>query len=294
MSPFATILASVVVSAAVSFAVVELRGSPSHPPAGEASALQSEIAALQSEVAALRGEVAAQRGRSAAAPMRASQEASARTAVPDDDVQVAAAVDRYLAALGDELPAKIAALRAAAVDPAATFAELRDDAGFWESDDNAKRYEKIFAADRMDDLIAQFEAAAKASPGDAQAQMDLANAYLAYVQLDDTKYEYSLKADAVLDQVLELDDHHWEARFTKAVSYTFWPEFLGKKPEAIAHLERLVTQQDGMPVEDYHAETYLILGNLLEQRDPARAREVWERGMRRHPENADLQKKLGR
>jgi tetratricopeptide (TPR) repeat protein len=124
--------------------------------------------------------------------------------------------------------------------------------------------------------------------------MDLANAYLAYVQLDNSKYEYSIKADGVFDQVLALDENHWEARFTKAMSYTFWPEFLGKKTEAIAHFEHLVNQQDAMPVAEHEAQTYLILGNLLEQREPERAREIWERGLRRHPGSTELAQKLGK
>src|SRR5262249_41126760 len=139
-----------------------------------------------------------------------------------------------------------------------------------------------------------FEQAAAADPKDAQAQMDLANAYIAYMQLDPSKGPVlGMKTDQQFDKVLALDDNHWEARFSKAVSYTFWPPFLGKQKDAIANFERLMDQQDKMPVEDHQAQTYLFLGNMLEQSDPARAREIWQRGLRRHPGSTQLQQKLG-
>ena len=92
--------------------------------------------------------------------------------------------------------------------------------------------------------------------------------------------------------MLELDDRHWEARFSKAVSYTFWPEFLGKRKPAIQHFETLVAQQEAMPASPEQAQTYLYLGNLLQRTDPAQARELWSKGARRHPDNQELAKKL--
>ena len=77
----------------------------------------------------------------------------------------------------------------------------------------------------MDEVIAEIEALAKANPNDPQAQMNLAHAYMAYLQMDSSKWDMSMKADKQYDKVLDLDENHWEARFTKAVSYTFWPPF---------------------------------------------------------------------
>ena len=74
---------------------------------------------------------------------------------------------------------------------------------------------------------------------------------------------------------------------------TFWPDFLGKKKEAIAHFERLVTQQAQMPARPEFAHTYLYLGNLQEQRgETEKARQTWQRGLQLHPDNAELKKKL--
>jgi tetratricopeptide (TPR) repeat protein len=159
--------------------------------------------------------------------------------------------------------------------------------------ENTEAWKRAFAAGKMDEVVAEIEALAKANPNDPQAQMNLASAYMAYLQMDNTKWDMSMKADKQFDKVLELDNNHWEARFTKAVSYTFWPAFLGKGKDAISHFETLVKQQESMPVQDSQAQTYLYLGNMLADREPERAREIWQKGMARHPGNAELRQKLG-
>ncbi|HEX5050308.1 MAG TPA: hypothetical protein VFZ65_00920, partial [Planctomycetota bacterium] len=79
---------------------------------------------------------------------------------------------------------------------------------------NTDAWKKAFAAGRMDDVIARFEELAQKNPNDVKTQMNLANAYMAYLQMDQSKWQMSMKADAVFDKVLALDNTHWEARFT--------------------------------------------------------------------------------
>jgi tetratricopeptide (TPR) repeat protein len=287
MNPTAILALSILAAGAAAFTVVELRGNAVAPATTGPAADGADLAALRREVAALRAELD---GLRAAAPAAAP---SGRAELPVvTDSQVAAALERYLAAHGGRLPADAAAGAAAAIDVKAVFDALRKDSMFWSNPDS---YKAVHAAGKMDELIAMFEQNAAANPNDANAQWELGNAYLAWLQLDQTKWQLSMKADEQYDKVLALDENHWAARFTKAVSYTFWPDFLGKKKEAIAHFERLIEQQDRMPIEDGHAETYLYLGNLLEQRgENERAREVWQRGLRRHPNSRELREKLGR
>jgi tetratricopeptide (TPR) repeat protein len=287
MNPIATVLCSILGAAAATFAVFELRapGPISAAPAGEPSSLQQEVERLRSEVEALRH---------APAPQVAPADQSRTVAPVISDDMVAAALERYLSTHADKVAGK-AALKggadAAPVDVKATFAALQKSARFW---DHGDLYRKAFADGKMGDLVGMFEQAAKDKPNDAQAQMDLANAYVAWLQLDPSKGPVlGMKTDQQFDKVLAIDDNNWEARFSKAVSYTFWPKFLGKDKDAIANFERLADQQDRMPVEDSQAQTYLFLGNLLEQSNPERARETWQRGLRRHPNNTELQKKLG-
>jgi tetratricopeptide (TPR) repeat protein len=228
----------------------------------------------------------AQRPKNAVAPVSIDRrEASIVSAE-----QVAAAVDAYLSNRGGK------PLDAAAGGAAAAMAfDLDEDlnallgASFFEDPDAWKR---AFEAGKMDEVIAEIEALAKANPNDPESQMNLANAYMAYLQMDNTKWDMSMKADGQFDKVLALDENHWEARFTKAVSYTFWPPFLGKGKDAISQFERLIKQQENTPAQDHEAQTYLYLGNMLADKDPARARTYWQQGLTRHPNSAELRAKL--
>jgi len=212
-----------------------------------------------------------------------------RTAAPAlSNEQVAAAVEAYLHKRDPgSAQAAVAGAEAAAFDLDGEFGKLQG-SSFWT---DSATWKRLFAAGKMDEAVKKFEDLAKANPRDTKAQMDLANAYLSYLQMDQSKWQLSMKADQQFDKVLDIDERHWEARFSKAVSYTFWPDFLGKKKDAITHFETLVAQQESMPPKPQEAQTYLYLGNLLEARDPAKAKEVWAKGARRHPDNAELAKK---
>lgn len=295
MQPAVIVLFSALVSAGAAVGV-----SFALRPAEEPS-LQPIVAELQQSLAKVTDQQQALQQRldalaKAPAVGSAPVDASLRSAAAPSDAQIAAAVDAYLqrraqagaAALAGGAPAG-AADGKPTFDMEADFAALLGN-NFWE---NPEAWKKAFAAGRIDEVVARFEELAKAAPNDTKVQMDLANAYLAHLQMDQSKWQLSMKADKVFDKVLALDDKHWEARFTKAMSYTFYPDFLGKKKDAISHFETLVQQQETMPVDASHAQTYLYLGNLLEARDPQKAKEVWQKGARRHPDNADLQKRAG-
>lgn len=291
MSTTSTVAVSVLLATAAAAAVTILSRPNAEPaPGGD------PVAALQNEVAALRatqGELLARLDAlAAAAPKPVAAPPVERVEAPRVTIeQVAPVVEAYLEKRAGAVPAAAgAAGTAAGFDLEQDWTRLAK-ANFWE---DSSLWKRAHAAGRMDEVIAKYEAQAKAFPNDTGKQMELANAYIAYLQMDQTKWQLSMKADDVYDRVLDLDEKHWDARFSKAVSYTFWPDFLGKKKEAITHFETLVAQQETMPVQANHAETYLFLGNLLEQRDPARAKEVWAKGARRHPDHAELQKKLGR
>lgn len=288
MTQTPTVVLSVLLAAGaatgVSFA---LRPTAEVAPDAAAASLQHEVAELRRTVA----ELQKQQEALGKAPSAAAAPVADRVAVPTiSDEQIAAAIAAWLRKNpAVALPAAAGGAEAP-FDFDRTFAELQT-TSFWS---DAGPWKKAYAAGRMDELVAKFEALAKASPNDPKAQMQLANAYLAYLQMDQTKApQLSLKADRAFDAVLDLDETHWEARFSKAVSYTFWPDFLGKKKDAIKHFETLVEQQETQPAADHQAQTYLYLGNLLEQRDPAKAKEIWARGARRHPTNQELAKKAG-
>ena len=58
------------------------------------------------------------------------------------------------------------------------------------------------------------------------------------------------------------------------MSYTFWPDFLGKKKEAIAHLQTLIDQQEvGARPEQKHIETARSWATARADKDEAK--KVW-------------------
>lgn len=291
MNTSATVVVAVLAASAAATGVsLALRSSstPSAPP--QLAELQASLHDLQAENQRLAHALEALGNRPQPAATPAAERSAAPVVGPE---QVAAAVEAYLRQRG-VAPADAATGGAGGDGGKPAFDLAKDFDGlvgtnFWS---NGEAWRRAFAAGRMDDVVAQFEALAKSSPNDVAAQMNLANAYLAYLQMDNSKWQLSMKADNQFDKVLDIDDHHWEARFSKAVSYTFWPDFLGKKQDAIQHFETLVKQQETMPVQDDQAQTYLFLGNLLAERDPERARQVWQQGAARHPNNQNLRQKL--
>jgi len=214
-----------------------------------------------------------------------------RVAAPQvSDEQVKAAVEAYMSQRGTPVDAASADGKSAklAFNVKKDLEKLLGTSFFQDQDE----WKRAFEAGKMDEVIAEIEALAEANPNDPQAQMNLANAYMAYLQMDNTKWQMSMKADQQFDKVLDIDENHWEARFTKAVSYTFWPKFLGKNNSAISNFETLIKQQESMPVQDHQAQTYMYLGNLLADKDPKRAREIWQKGMTRHPNSNELRELL--
>lgn len=281
-SPPTVALSVLLATAAAAVVVITMR--PDGPVAPAAAAdLHAELAALRESHAQLWQEIAELRVAPGEAPASV-----ARVEASIDAAQVVAAVEAYLAKRPKDVAAEAAGIAdAGAFDLDRDFTHLKG-ANYW---NDATWWKRAFAAGRMDEVIARFRELADANPKDVGAKMDLARAYMAYQQLDPSKWQNSVKADEVLDSVLAIDDHHWEARFTKAVSYTFWPDFLGKKQQAISHFETLVSQQELQPAQPHQAQTYLYLGNMLQESDPARAAEIWAQGLRRHPNDPELQAK---
>jgi tetratricopeptide (TPR) repeat protein len=157
-------------------------------------------------------------------------------------------------------------------------------------------WKRIREAGLTDEAIAEYERLAELAPNDPAAQTALGGAYLQKIQEVGQSPEagvWATKADQAFDRALGLDDHHWEARFTKAMSLSFWPPVFGKKGEAIQHFEILANQQEEGPASGHYAQTYLLLGNLYaEQGKPEKALQAWERGLGYFPGNESLSKQL--
>ena len=298
MNSLAILGGAVVVSCASSFAVVKLMDSApadAVPLAGESAQLAA-VVDRQEEIQQQLTELADRLD-------RGGGDGSMRTSVPAvTDAQVRAAVEALLAKGELDVDALAASATEAAegdldkMDPQAAFLQLTEGGLSW--DDAEVLWEKIRKAGLTEEVIEKYEERAAAQPGVASVQSELGNAYLQMTMSaagDMEKGRYAIKADQAFDKALDIDSTHWEARFLKAMSLSFWPPAMGKGPEAIQHFETLVTQQEstGGGNKEF-AETYLYLGNLYASRgDADKAKETWQRGYNLHPSHEALKGKVG-
>lgn len=147
----------------------------------------------------------------------------------------------------------------------------------------------------IDDAVAVFEQRVEEDPDNPDAHADLGDAYIQkiFTVPDPEKAVWSMKADKTFDAALELDPRHWRARFNKAVNYSFAPPIFGLQSQAIQHFQTLVEQQEQGPVQPHYAQTYQMLGNLLENTGkPEEARKIWTRGVEFFPDNRNLNQRL--
>jgi tetratricopeptide (TPR) repeat protein len=148
-----------------------------------------------------------------------------------------------------------------------------------------------------DELVALFEDRVEREPNDPDLRVELGSAYLQKVfevgGSSPTAGLWAMKADGAFDAALALDENHWEARFSKAVSYSFWPPALGMQNKAIAQFETLLAQQQGQPKSPQFAQTYYFLGNMYQQTgNPQKALQVWQNGLALYPGDAQLKAQL--
>lgn len=283
MSQALTVFLSAALSSAVVAVVLVMQPEP--PPAPGAAEVPAALVARLDEIAARIERLETRSAGDAAAPVRS---VAAPLTRQDVERMIAAAVGpssgdagaSEAAAEEFHIDAAVAELTAGGLDEQATTA-------VWA---RAKR------AGKVKELIAAFEARAQGNPGSADAQSDLGNAYVqAIIHAEDMLAQsvYGQKADQAYDAALAIDGNHWHARFSKATGLTFWPDFLGKKAEAIRHFEILATQQEATTPRPEFVDTWLVLGNLYQQQGKDdEARKTWERGSRQFPNDPRLRGKL--
>ncbi|HYJ79420.1 MAG TPA: hypothetical protein VEW03_07470, partial [Longimicrobiaceae bacterium] len=101
------------------------------------------------------------------------------------------------------------------------------------------------------------------------------------------------QANTLLEEALQLDPRHWEARYFLAMNHFNSPPMMGKADEAIRHLETLVEQQ-GNGARPNFALPYLSLGDAYKRKgEAARADSVWRRALVLFPNDARFYGRLG-
>jgi tetratricopeptide (TPR) repeat protein len=207
----------------------------------------------------------------------------ARLSLADIDAAVARWMERnsegavFDEAAGDEPPA------ASHEDRVAAALELLD--GDLSDTEVQKLWRQFAEQGLTGDIVAAFEARAEARPNDPDLQVELGSIYLNKIFEVGNSPEAGLwatKADGAFDRALEIDDRHWEARFSKAVSLSFWPPVFGKQGEAIKHFEILAGQQAGTAGDPSHVQTYQQIG------ENEKALGAWRQGLELFPDDEGL------
>ncbi|MCC7013857.1 MAG: hypothetical protein IT454_14970 [Planctomycetes bacterium] len=220
---------------------------------------------------------------------------------PTSAGEIEAAVAEWMAKHGDKLAAPeaeaekdprkaaqektraIADALAALIDPNTSDSE------------RARLWKELGKAGLLDAVLAEFEKRAERDPNDADKQSELGSAYLQKLFTVGPMEQgvWATKADKAFDAALTLDDQHWDARFSKAVSLSFWPALFGKKQEAIDNFEVLVQQQAKLPSDARYAQTHLWLGNMYDERgEKDKAVAAWRAGLELYPDDEALKKKV--
>ncbi len=148
----------------------------------------------------------------------------------------------------------------------------------------------------LDPAIEALKKRAAESPANPEVHSQLGKAYVQKIsraESDVEKGTLAMQADKAFDAALALDPNHWDARFTKAVTLSFWPPIFGKQAEAITQFETLLGQQEASLLRPEFAQTYLFLGNLYRgQGQGPRAAETWKKGLALFPEDKELAERL--
>ena len=145
-------------------------------------------------------------------------------------------------------------------------------------------------------LEEELRAAADRSESGPRAWIDLGNLLVLKLRQAAGTFaraRLAREAESCYDRALARDPANWEAAFRKAVTLAHWPPFTGRRQEALTLLEKLTRRQEGLPRQERFALTWLFLGDLrAREGDERGARAAWRRGLERHPENRQLQRKL--
>lgn len=300
MNPAAIVAIAILASTGLSVAVTTVFAPKSQAAVLSGSeSVEARLATLQKLVEEQQHTIE----KLAARPQTA--DAALRTAEPSvSEAVVEAAVLRWLdknganaapGSLGDAVKgAKVAKTPPAGSDAKSLYAELAKAGGDWTK--VTELWKKAKEAGQLDALVALYEQNAKDNPRQPDTQVALGNAYLQKLFAGGMGPEAGIwgsKADKAFDQALELDPNHWGARFQKAVSLSNWPDFLGRKKEAIDNFETLVKQQEASGnTQPQGWNTYLMLGNLyMQQGKEDKAKDLWDRGARAFPDNQTLKDK---
>lgn len=231
---------------------------------------------------------------------RALEEASMAPASGDPGRVVVGEIEAIVARLLEERSAALVA-QAAGDEERDQAAELERALALLEDPDLSELdlqalWRELADKGLTDDIIAEYERRAEMDPNNPEAHVTLGSMYLQKIFEVGNSPEagkWATQADRAFDAALAIDETHWEARFSKATSLSFWPPVFGKQGEAIQHYQVLVDQQGTMPKEGRFAQTHLLLGNMYQQTgNMEKAIAAWQHGLSMFPDDESLLQQL--
>lgn len=240
------------------------------PPSDEVAALREEVRALGHRLDHFDAALADL----ADAPRRTATAPAAVAATPTDDASREAEVP---VEDDDAVPES---------ELAGLFDGTLDGGAQWDL------FDRLRASGQLEDVLARLEAHAEANSNDPEAHFSVGMAYIMKLQEVGASFQagpLANKADEAFDRTLALDEDHLDARMSKAVSLSFWPAIMGKRPAAIEQFEILIDKQKQYPPKAEFAEAYTLLGNLhLEGGKSDAALAVFQQGLEAYPDDATL------
>lgn len=283
-------IAIVAVSAGTTVAVQSLSsGSPSADD-GRVEALAARMDAIEGELSSIGDELGAIRSLAARLDGPGGAAAQRRLTASMQDEEIPPLADAGRGAPRGAADAEAEETEEESLDLEAFAAQLR--AGGMSDEEIEAMWRRIAKAGKIEDAIDVLEELAELHPNDPDLQAHLGSAYIQKLMTvnDLARGVWAMKADGAFDNALELNPQHWDARFSKAISLSFWPPIMGKQPEAIKQFETLLENQENSGFsQPKHAQTYQFLGNLyLQSGDHAKAKEIFEKGLAAFPGNDAL------
>jgi tetratricopeptide (TPR) repeat protein len=160
------------------------------------------------------------------------------------------------------------------------------------SEEQERFWSLVREGNLLSNLLNQLEKAVEDDPSSADARLQLADAYIAKLYTVPGGPEQGIwggRAEEQWKSVVKLDPNNWDAQFSLAESYSYYPPFMGKTGEAVAGLEAAFEIQSHLNPEPKHVTTYMLLAGMYErQNEIERARETLETGLEMHPGDPKL------
>jgi tetratricopeptide (TPR) repeat protein len=155
----------------------------------------------------------------------------------------------------------------------------------------------VIQAGEYDRCIAFFEKLVADHPESAEAWLNYGYAFVDKIPAAGSITKIILANNALTQFSQSIErKRSWLALYTRGNSYLYWPKVFGRAPLGVADLEEAVglARREAKPKKVY-ARSFVALGDgYWKTGEAAKARAVWQEGLKLFPGEAQLQARLAR